>query len=199
MPRSVSPPISPKTIRNPKRSRTSPKDELSVEELNYDDNGYDADVEVLRPDQYEEPESDFEEASSLKGLIPDVDDEITRGMKQLGWRQAPRRVRPVPSHGIEHNSDDIGSSPLNLYGKRAEIDVAEMGAEHIEAPPAKRRKKKGSRLSIAQRVLKEMSQPQTDSSDRTEGKHTPFADTSTGSTAASETPAIASTDEMVLD
>jgi hypothetical protein len=200
MPRSVSPPISPKTIRHPKRSRQPSKDELSVQELSQDDDcGYDGDVEIVRPDQYEEPETDSEEDKDDCHLIPDIDEEITRGMRQLGWRQAPARLQ-MSGLPAQQDPDAVDSSPLNRYGKRAEFDVAEVMNGQGPAPPAKRRKKRGSRSNIAQRFVKAKPHMMvSDSSDRTEGKQPPLLDTSTGSTGASDLPPVLDGDEMVLD
>jgi hypothetical protein len=199
MPRSVSPPISPKTIRHPKRSRQSSKSELSVQELSQDDqDGYDADVEIIRPDQYEEPETESDDDRSTARLIPDLDEEITRGMRQLGWRQPSVRLQ-TSGHSAEHHSEALDSSPLNRYGKRAEFDVAELVDGQSQVHPAKRRKKRGSRSNIAQRFAKSKPHLASDSSNRTEGKQTPLVDTSTGSTGASEAQNGVGNDEMVLD
>lgn len=196
MPRSVSPPISPKTIRHPKRSRQSSKSEISVQELSQDDqDGYDADIEVLRPDQYEEPETDSESDRPTTRLIPDLDEEITRGIRQLGWRQPSARLQTM---GLGNHSETLDSSPLNRYGKRQEFDVAELFDGHNQSHPAKRRKKRGSRSSIAHRFMKSKP-PVSDSSERTEGKQTPLVDTSTGSTGASEAQPNIGNDEMILD
>lgn len=197
MPRSVSPPISPKTIRHPKRSRQSSKSEVSVQELGQDDQGYDGDVEVIRPDQYEEPETESDEDKPPCRTIPDVDEEITRGMRRLGWQQCAPRLHT--SGQVQEQRSDVESSPLNRYGKRTEFNVSELADAHDQARPAKRRKHRGSRSSIGQRFMRNKPQLASDSSERTEGKQTPLLDTSTGSTGVSEAPIIPSNDEMILD
>lgn len=197
MPRSVSPPISPKTIRHSKRSRQSSKSEVSVQELGQDDQGYDGDVEIIQPDQYEEPETESDDEKAPCRAIPDIDEEITRGMRRLGWQQPTTRLQ-TNGHRVEQRSD-IESSPLNRYGKRTEFNVAEVADTHNQARPAKRRKQRGSRSNITQRFMRGKPHLVTDSSDRTEGKQTPLLDTSTGSTGASEPPAAPSNDEMILD
>lgn len=197
MPRSVSPPISPRTIRQSKRSRQSSKSELSVHELSQDDQGYDGDVEIVRPDQYEEPETESDDDKPTVGLIQSIDEEITRGMRQLGWRQ-PVASLQTDGHQGDQQSEALPSSPLNRYGKRTEFDVTEL-AEQSQAHPAKRRKNRGSRSSIAHRLMRANPKLATDSSDRTEEKRTTVVDTSTGSTGASEAPVAPSNDEMDLD
>jgi hypothetical protein len=198
MPRSVSPPISPKTVRQPKRSRQSSKSEISIQELSQDDDcGYDGDVEVVRPDQYEEPETESEDEKPANHLIPDIDEEITRGMRQLGWRQPSIRLQTT-GNSTEHNSG-LDSSPLNRYGKRAEFAASELLDGQSHAHPAKRRKRRQSRTNIAQRFMKSKPSIVTDSSDRTEGKQTPLADTSTSSTTLSEPARVVDGDEMILD
>ncbi|KPI40241.1 uncharacterized protein AB675_7788 [Cyphellophora attinorum] len=200
MPRSVSPPISPKTVRQPKRSRQLSQSELVVEELAQDDLGYDADVEVLRPDQYEEAESDFEDDTRAVKSITAIDEEITRGMRQLGWRQTQPTV---PTEPVTEHFSDLDSSPINQYGKRTEFHLTtptRTDGRDNYAPPAKRRKRRESRLNPAQRILKSRPQPLTDSSDRTDEKRAPLAESSsTRSTVASDEPRMASNDEMLLD
>ena len=69
-----SPPISPKTVRHGKRSRQSSKGEVSLGELSQEDAGYDGDIEVIRPDEVEEPDSECE------------DDDSELGLKRLLWQ-----------------------------------------------------------------------------------------------------------------
>lgn len=198
----MSPPVSPRTIRHHKRSRASSKGELSVEELDQEDTGYDADVEVVRPDQYEEPESDFDEDNKRPQArcITAIDEEITRGMRALGWRQSDRRSsEPTRSSEVMHG---MTSSPIsvNSYGKRPERDMMDIGnAADTQAPSAKRRKKRESRSTPAARQRSSRPQRYSDSSDRTEGRKTPALDNSTESTATSEMQVVGSHDEMILD
>ena len=156
-------------------------------------------MEVIRPDQYEEPETEADEEKPPCRAMPDIDEEITRGMRRLGWQQPAPRVH-THGHPLEHRSD-VESSPLNRYGKRTEFNVSEQADTHSQARPAKRRKHRGSRSCVGQRFVKGKPQYPSDSSDRTEGKQTPLLDTSTASTGASEAPAVPSNedDEMVLD
>ena len=199
MPRSVSPPVSPKTVRLPKRSRQLSKGELSIEELSQDDVGYDADVEVLRPDQYEEPDSDLEQDTKPIKCIATIDEEITRGMRHLGWRQSLPAALTMP---ITEHFSDLESSPINQYGKRTEFHASPLRRSEGRssfASPAKRRKKRDSNINMAQPLMKSNAQACTDSSDRTEEKRTPSAESFTGSTAASEIIQPVSDDEMQLD
>ncbi|RMZ82161.1 hypothetical protein DV738_g1852, partial [Chaetothyriales sp. CBS 135597] len=152
-----SPPISPKTTRDGKRSQQTSNNEFSVEELPSDSVGYDADIEVVKPDHIEEPDSESEDdqtaLSSLKRLLwPDTDEELANKMKELSWprpEQLLPRTRDVPDL-IEPKSDTtlLRSSPrVNAYGKRSEIDV-EMAHSYEASSAAKRRKRRDDRAGI---------------------------------------------------
>ncbi|RMZ85380.1 hypothetical protein DV737_g760, partial [Chaetothyriales sp. CBS 132003] len=152
-----SPPISPKTARDGKCSQRASNHDLSLEELSSDNVGYDADIEVVRPDHIEEPDSESEDdpaaLSGLKRLVwPDTDDELASKMKKLSWhrpkqlRQQARGMRgiyePKPATSLPDNP-----SRVNTHGKRSEIDV-EMADGREASSSAKRRKQRDDRAGI---------------------------------------------------
>ena len=163
-----SPPISPKTIRQ-KRQRQSSQDEPSVEEISPDDIGYDADAEVVHPDDIEEPESETEDERSSLGikhlLWPDTEDELSSKMKRLSWHTTRPRAKSMAGANATDVTKLQGDAKVNRYGKRTEIEVSDMLDGHVSAPPPKRRKRKDPRLS---RIISASGRWRTDTSDKTD-------------------------------
>lgn len=188
-----SPPVSPKTIRNGKRSRQSSRGTLSVQELSPDDMGYDADVEVLRPNEYEEADSDPDDSLPIgfkRILWPDDDEELATKMRRLSWRQA----KPIPRASSENDRPrnskpkDMRSRSLNQHGKRTELEISEMADAQDSLPPAKRRRKRNERRSpMKHGSLRSSKNTFHSSSDVADDDKTPMQVETTGSTGHSET------------
>ncbi|RMZ88730.1 hypothetical protein DV736_g4047, partial [Chaetothyriales sp. CBS 134916] len=152
-----SPPISPKTTRDGKRSQQASNHDLSLEELSSDNVGYDADIEVVRPDHIEEPDSESENdlaaLSGLKRLLwPDTDDELASKMKELSWHRPKQlRQRERDIQGLYERKPGTpllyNPSRVNTHGKRSEIDV-EIVDGHEASSPAKRRKRRDDGAAI---------------------------------------------------
>ncbi|RMD41570.1 hypothetical protein DV735_g3584, partial [Chaetothyriales sp. CBS 134920] len=152
-----SPPISPKTTRDGKRAQQTSNNEFSIEELSSDSVGYDADIEVVKPDHIEEPDSESEDdrtaLSSLKRLLwPDTDEELASKMKKLSWPRPTQLLpqsRDVPDLMEPKSHTVLPHSPprVNTYGKRSEIDV-EMAYSPEASSSAKRRKRRDDRAGI---------------------------------------------------
>jgi hypothetical protein len=176
-----SPPVSPKTVRHGKRSRQSSRGEVSVGELSQEDTGYDGDVEVVRPDEVEEPEteSDNDDTESLRFrrlLCGDSkDEELISKMRRLGWKS--REMDEQDSHelerpGVKRLSREVDHSLLNQHGKRTEIEVSELVDSQHQARHAKRRK--DSRSNMARNIIKGRDEIPTDTSEMTDGKNLPL-------------------------
>lgn len=199
-----SPPVSPKTVRHGKRSRQSSKGEVSVGELSQEDIGYDGDIEVVRPDEVEEPESDSGSGDDDSGfdlrrlLWPDADQELADKMKRLGWKSKDgdsHNNRTLEKPGTKTLSKETDPSPLNQHGKRTEFEISEMGDANHRQPHAKRRK--DTRLRMAKHLMKDGSEMQADTSEHTDGrgnKPSPLCDYS-----VSSVPEAGSDVEMDLD
>ncbi|KAL2441755.1 hypothetical protein ABEF95_016482 [Exophiala dermatitidis] len=158
------------TSKRPKRPRRESSDGFSIEELSTDDMGYDGDVEVLHPDEYEEPESDSGDNKSLWRVWPDTDDELAGRLRRLSWEPhgsiitAPCRTRHKRTS--QEMEDVHDGSPL---GKRTVIEVSEVLDAKSGQPPLKRRKKRISKQSIAHRLMKKQAMAAwSDSSDKTD-------------------------------
>ncbi|KAJ9655933.1 hypothetical protein H2198_005281 [Neophaeococcomyces mojaviensis] len=133
--------------RRSKRLRKESSSEISIEELSPDDMGYDADVEALQPDQYEEADSEPEETSTPKKKFPSIDEELSARMKHLGKNTSGtnspydgnsmrgRKRRIVHQNS---NSDQLGHG----HAPTSELEVMEILDRSAISPPAKRRRKR---------------------------------------------------------
>ncbi|KAL2404821.1 hypothetical protein ABEF93_007797 [Exophiala dermatitidis] len=161
------------TSKRAKRPRRESSDGFSIEELSTDDMGYDGDVEVLHPDEYEEPESESGDNKSLWRVWPDTDDELAGRLRRLSWEPhgstttAPCRPRHKRTSQEMEDVDHGSPSPL---GKRTVIEVSEVVDAKSGQPPLKRRKKRiPSKQSIAHRLMKKQAMAAwSDSSDKTD-------------------------------
>ncbi|EXJ95750.1 hypothetical protein A1O1_00874 [Capronia coronata CBS 617.96] len=185
---SLAPESSVMAVHKAKRPRPPSRhssDRLSIEELSPDDMGYDGDVEVLHPDQYEEPESEFERDSGngnalLKVKVkvwPDTDDELAGRLRRLSCEpHGPRSPgRDDSDRGRKRRSKemDVDSDHHSPLGKRTVIEVSELVDAKTNQPPLKRRRKRIiiNKASIGHRLMKRQVQvlgAWSDSSDKTD-------------------------------
>ena len=170
-----SPPVSPKTVRHGKRSRQSSMGEISAGNLSQEDVGYDGDIEVIRPDEVEEPETesdDDDSTSDLRRLLwPDADEELAAKMKRLGWRtkdEDDRGSKYLEKPGTKRLSKETDPSHLNQHGKRSDFEISEMAEASHRTPLAKRRK--DANVTVANKLMKDRHEMQTDPSEHTEGR-----------------------------
>lgn len=146
--------------RHGKRPRRESSGDLQVEELSPDDMGYDGDVEILRPDHYEEVESDFEdEAGQIQKQVewPDADEELARKLRRL-------RCDPPPSSSPKMDNGERGlkrqSVAMDEEGSRAQFPTSELEVSELvegqtqHPPPSKRRKKRSSQQIMAHRLAR---------------------------------------------
>lgn len=132
------------TIRRRGRTRKDSSSEISVEELLPDDMGYDADIEALHPDAYEEPESEVETASTPKRKFHSIDDELAARMKHLGSERSGTNspMTPLSMRGRKRRSlhDDLAPVGSN---EPSDLEVMEVPTVDCSAksPPKKRRRR----------------------------------------------------------
>jgi len=202
--------------RKGKRSRRESDRSLRVEEISPDDMGYDGDIEVVRPDQYEEAESDFEdEHGKNQWLWPDTDDELAGRLRRLSCdphvaavspsSSRPSREDESGSRGVKRQSKDTDElhpdveSPES-WPRHVEIEVSELVDDQGGAgqPPTKKRKKKAAAVrqqsaTTSYRVdvqkINRAEAAWSDSSDKTDDDHDEVGMDSTNS----GTPATLST------
>lgn len=156
-----------------KRPRRESSDDYSVEEISPDDMGYDGDIEVLRPDQYEEPDSDIEDDHALRRLWPDTDDELASRFSKLRRLSSERQPRTDRQDHVDRGrkrlsremDDEEEGPPVG----HTEIEVSELVDGQAEQPPLKRRKKRSGQTPLGRRVVKKQAhEAWTDTSDETE-------------------------------
>lgn len=180
-------------LKKGKRARRRSSDEFYVEEISADDMGYDGDSEVLRPDQYEEAESDFEDDKALKRLWPDTDDELAGKLRRLSCLRnsvsSPRREDS--DRGRKRRSKEMDTDDPNSRAPRTEIEISELIDGHTEQPPMKKRKKKANKPpgAMAHRVLKRHSlETWSDSSDKTDEQEATIESSRSGTPDLASTP-----------
>lgn len=145
-------------IRRRGRLRKDSSSEISIEELLPDDMGYDADVEAIHPDAYEEPESEAEISRTPKRKFHSIDDELAARMKHLGSEKSGTNSPMTPSsiRGRKRRSlhDDLAHAESN---EPSELEVMEVPAadRSAKSPPKKRRRrsKPGSSSHISDASL----------------------------------------------
>jgi hypothetical protein len=176
-----------------KRPRRESSNEIYVEEMSPDEMGYDGDVEILRPDQYEDAESDFEDHNPRKRLWPDTDDELAGRLRRLSCDpslldlQQPEDSARVGAkrQSKEMDVDDRASGP-----RRTEIEVSELVDGQAEQRPVKRRKRRGSKSNMAHRMgKKQPSKAWSDSSEKTEDQEVTIDSSLSGTPDVPSTPA----------
>jgi hypothetical protein len=151
-----------------KRARRKSSDGFTVEEITTDDNGYDGDIEVLRPDQYEEPESDFEDDPAMKNFWPDTDEDLASKLRRLSCE--PKSQHQQYDRGrkrLSSQMDEEGTQLDRHRHRHSDLEVLEIiDDQRPQRPPSKRRK---GRTPLGQRVAKRQAQNiWSDSSDKTE-------------------------------
>ncbi|KIV96930.1 hypothetical protein PV10_00743 [Exophiala mesophila] len=169
--------------RRKKRLRRESTNELLVEEVTSDDMGYDGDVEVLRPDNCEEVESDLEDITPQKRLEwPDPQEELARRLTRL-------KCDPPSPNSSKLDSMDRGTkrestamdyqdarprpgSRVQPHAIKPELEVSEMLEGQVEQPPHKRRKKRTSQQTMAHRLIRRQGRgtwSDTTDTERTDG------------------------------
>ncbi|KIW61280.1 hypothetical protein PV05_01419 [Exophiala xenobiotica] len=188
--------------RGKRRRHGSSDNELQIEEMSPDDMAYDGDTEVLRPDQYEEADSDFEDDRALRRLWPDTDDELAGRLRRLSCdarARTPKRQHDG-SRGQKRRSKDIDFEQETPPRKRTEIEVSELVDGQTEQQPIKRRKKRTPKPSMAHRVAKKkVTGTWTDSSEKSDDQDAGMESSNSATADVSSTPAPGNASEDAMD
>ncbi|KAK5937485.1 hypothetical protein PMZ80_010103 [Knufia obscura] len=130
------------SYRRSKRLRKDSSSELSIEELLPDDMGYDADVEALHPDIYEEPESDTESIATPKRKFHTIDEELAARMKHLGHERSgtnsPQKATSARGRKRRILHEEVVQS---RRGRTSDLEVVELVERSNTSPPKKRMKR----------------------------------------------------------
>ena len=155
--------------RRGKRLRKDSSSEFSIEELFPDDMGYDADNEALRPDGYEEVDSDIEQSHTPKRKFFSVDEELAARMKHLGSERSgtDSPLTPSTTRGRKRRSlhEEILHSKL---GRSSDLEVTEVleRARSNPSPPKKRLRRSMRRSSSSQQAKEKRDRESTHGIDR---------------------------------
>lgn len=131
-------------VRRRSKLRKDSSSEISIEELLPDDMGYDADIEALHPDAYEEPESEAEVSRTPKRKFHSIDDELAARMKHLGSEKSGTNSPMTPSsiRGRKRRSLHDEFAPVES-NEPSELEVMEVPVADraAKSPPKKRRRR----------------------------------------------------------
>lgn len=174
------------------RNRSS--DEFLIEELSPDDMGYDADIETIKPDKYEDVESESEGMVTPDKNWESIDEELAARMRQLGKNQLSP-VRSSSNRGRKRMSIEMADGDTLLGGPCSpDIEIHEV-VDNTAPSPAKRRRKKSRHRSAAQYTLQGQNEVWTDSSGRGEGNGRGKGVTATSTSSATSEQARPKNDE----
>ncbi|KIW11399.1 hypothetical protein PV08_10699 [Exophiala spinifera] len=188
-----------------RRRQDSFDHEIQIEELSPDDMAYDGDTEVLRPDQYEDIDSDFEDDRALRRLWPDTDDELAGRLRRLSCdaRKDNPKDPSDEARGQKRQSAEMDLENEPSPHKRTEIEVLEVVDGQPEQRPIKRRRKRATKSNIAHRLVRKPApEDWTDSSEKTDDQEVMESSNATSpapATPAPTTPARAERNEDAMD
>lgn len=130
------------SFRRSKRVGKESSEGISIEELFPDDMAYDADVEAVQPDLYEDAESDTESTATPKRKFHTIDEELAARMKQLGHDcsgtstpQTPTTARGRKRRGLHEEAVQTRKGP------HSDLEVVEIIDKSNPSPPPKRTKR----------------------------------------------------------
>jgi hypothetical protein len=131
---------------------------LLVHEIPDDETGYDADVEVLRPDEYEEPDSEGENAPSSSESEERWRDELVEHMKSLSCHPDARGIphEDDSSRGRKRRSKDAFGVPgtqLSTGPSENQMEVAEIADDQDSRPRLKRLRRRSRRSKTENKLI----------------------------------------------
>ncbi|KEF62928.1 uncharacterized protein A1O9_00902 [Exophiala aquamarina CBS 119918] len=153
--------------------------------------GYEGDGEVLRPDHYEEIDSDFEDDRNVRQQWPDTDEELAR---KLGLLVCDPEHGDSPwdddaEHGKKRRSKEM-ESEMPSQGVHSDLEISELVEGQPDHRPARKRRKRPSQQSMAHRLgRKHVNGTWSDSSERTDDTEMPLLLESSCSGTPEVTPA----------
>lgn len=163
----------------PSKKHDNPKQtfsELLIDEVLDDETGYDADVEILRPDTYEDPDSgkSDDDASSTESDEHSRND-LIKYMKSLSCNSDVRIVSKEadPRRGRKRRSTDaFGTSVQKVFTRLADdqLEVTEVVDEQDSKGPMKRLRRRRRISHVANGVLRVASTTESEQGKKSIGK-----------------------------
>lgn len=134
--------------------------QFSLEELSEDDVGYDADIEVVRP-EYEDAESGNEDDVQGDDSSADSEDHLADQLK--GLYCDPNMVssdpQKSPQKGRKRMSKDMEGSKVtsSMRNGRSDMEILELSVHTDDNPPAKRQRNRLARSKAGERIVRLLS------------------------------------------
>ena len=190
--------ITPVRMTSPAFNRRRSNNAITIEELSDDENAYDGDIEVVRPDQYEDVESDTEGfnsppildhdqsywqnrlAEKMTGLTCNSDtNESQDNTDRLPSRKRRSREQPTAA-GAGKAATDMSAS----------LEIIELVDDSVAGPPAKRRRRKSRRSRTSEKIIHKIPSIKLEPRDlgRSPANATATSESSTTSPSSLQTP-----------
>jgi hypothetical protein len=134
--------------------------QFSLEELSEDDVGYDADIEVVRPD-YEDAESGNEDDAQGDDSSIDSEDHLADQLK--GLYCDPNMVssdpQKSPQKGRKRMSKDMEGTQFtsSMWNGRSDMEILELSVHTDDNPPAKRQRNRLTGSKSGERIVRVIS------------------------------------------
>jgi hypothetical protein len=183
---------------SPRYHRRSSSDNITVEELSDDEYGYDGDIEVFRPDEYEEADSDTGNVASPPVLRQDysywqarLSEKLTALNCNSDTNESQDNMDRPPSRKrrSRESAKDAGHGRA-ARDMSASFEVVELVDGSGVGPPAKRRRRKSRRSKTSERIIHKLPTTQTDPRDVDKSAVTAMVTSASSTTTSSslETP-----------
>jgi hypothetical protein len=146
-----------------------------IHEITDDEAGYEADVEVLRPDTYEEPDSErSEDAASSSESGERSPDRLVKHMKSLSCNpgSSPHPKEDDSSHSRKRRSTDaFGTSAIRISTTLSDskIEVSEVADDKASRPRVKRVRRRRRRSKIADGLISQSPRSESGPGENEEG------------------------------
>jgi len=178
--------------------RSSSSNDITVEELSDDEYGYDGDVEVFRPDEYEEADSDTGNVASPPVLQQDYSYWQTKLSEKLialncnsDTNESQENMdRPPSRKRRSRESAKDAEHGRAAHDVSTSFEVVELVDGSGLGPPAKRRRRKSRRSRTSERIIHKLHGTQADPRDVDKSAVTAMATSGSTTTSSSslETP-----------
>lgn len=145
-----------------KATRTQASSRLVIHEILEDETGYEADIEILRPDAYEEPDSEkSEDESDSSESEEQWRNELVKQMKSLSCDPNARlfSIEDDSSRGRKRRSKDAFGAPVaqtSTVSSENQIEITEFADDHETRPRLKRVRRRSRRSKTVDRPIREL-------------------------------------------
>jgi hypothetical protein len=145
-----------------KATRTQASSRLVIHEILDDEAGYEADIEILRPSAYEEPDSEkSEDESDSSESEEQWRNELVKQMKSLSCDQNAGILsfEDDSNRGRKRRSKDAFGVPvaqISTVSSENQIEITEVADDHETRPRLKRVRRRSRRSKTVDRPIREL-------------------------------------------